>query len=63
MDVVIIQGEISSKIVTLRGQQVIIDSPSTSSGTDYIIGFSRSRVTELSRSRVTELSRSTGTEV
>ena len=55
MDVVIIQGEISSKIVTLRGQQVIIDSPSTSSGTDYIIGFSRSRVAELSRSTGTEV--------
>jgi len=48
MDALVVQGEISSKIVTLRGQQVMLDSPSTSSGTDYFVCL----VTELCRSEV-----------
>ena len=48
MDGLVVQGEISTKILTLRGQQVMIDSPSTSSGTNYL----QCMVTEPCRSGV-----------
>ena len=53
MEALVAQGEISSKILTLRGQQVMLDGPSTSSGTDH----STSSGTDHSTSLVTELVR------
>ena len=66
MEALMIQGKISSKILTLRGQQVMLDRPSTSSGTDHwtslVTELCRSAGTEHSISLVTELCRSAGTD-